>query len=150
LEEQQLQVVSYLPVNAFLVKGSDESVERLALDADIAATAAAVARTTHPKAEGIDLVGKIDDGVRLEDRSLFWRNGPNLTVRHGRWKLIVYRVGGIERVQLFDLSADPDECDDLASDPGNATRIAALRVRLKTWQEETGDRWFGPVRSMIS
>ena len=36
LEEQQLQVVSYLPVNAFLVKGSDESLERLALDADIA------------------------------------------------------------------------------------------------------------------
>jgi arylsulfatase A-like enzyme len=71
-------------------------------------------------------------------------------ISDGRWKLIVYRVGGIERVQLFDLSADPDECDDLASDPGNATRIAALRVRLKTWQEETGDRWFGPVRSMIS
>ena len=36
LEEQRLQIVSYLPVNAFLVKGSDESVERLALDADIA------------------------------------------------------------------------------------------------------------------
>lgn len=36
LEEQRLQVVSYLPVNAFLVQGSDESIERLALDADIA------------------------------------------------------------------------------------------------------------------
>ena len=36
LEEQHLHVVSYLPVNAFLVKGSDDSVERLALDADIA------------------------------------------------------------------------------------------------------------------
>jgi arylsulfatase A-like enzyme len=71
-------------------------------------------------------------------------------ISDGRWKLIVYRVGGIERVQLFDLSTDPDECDDLASDPGNAARIAALRVRLKKWQEETGDRWFGTVHSMIS
>ena len=71
-------------------------------------------------------------------------------ISDGRWKLIVYRVGGIERVQLFDLSTDPDECDDLASDPGNAARIAALRVRLKTWQDETGDRWFGTVHSMIS
>lgn len=71
-------------------------------------------------------------------------------ISDGRWKLIVYRVGGIERVQLFDLSTDPDECYDLANDPGSATRIAALRVRLKTWQKETGDRWFGTVQSMIT
>ena len=65
----------------------------------------------------------------------------------GRWKLIVYRVGGNERVQLFDLATDPDECHDLAGEPGSATCIAALRARLQAWQSEAGDRWFGSVQS---
>ena len=66
-------------------------------------------------------------------------------VTHGRWKLIVYRVDGAERVQLFDLATDPDECRDLAGDGGHAWRIAGLRAKLHAWQAETGDRWFGNV-----
>jgi len=62
-------------------------------------------------------------------------------VTDGRWKLVVYRVGRTERVQLFDLAEDPDECVDLASDPTHAARIEKLRVRLRDWQSETGDRW---------
>ena len=68
-------------------------------------------------------------------------------VTDGRWKLIVYRVGGAERVQLFDLISDPDECRDLAGDLCHAARIAALRARLEAWQVENGDRWFKPTVS---
>lgn len=125
---------------------------------DIAATAAAVARTTHPKAEGIDLVGKIDDGVRLEDRSLFWRNGPNLTVRHGRWKLIVVnkaaapagagdelgrslRADGLpaevsplgQWVLLYDLEKDPGEKNDVAA--RHPEVVQDLRRRWAAWNE---------------
>ena len=62
MEEQQLHVVSYLPVNAFLVKGSDESVERLALDADIASVS-----PWHPafKLEP-ELLTQVIDGRPLE------------------------------------------------------------------------------------
>lgn len=67
-------------------------------------------------------------------------------VTDGRWKLIVYRVGGVERVQLFDWATDPDECRDLAAEPSRAARIAGLRARLQSWQAATGDRWFGPVQ----
>ena len=62
LEEQHLKVVSYLPVNAFLVEGSDASVERLALDADIASVS-----PWHPafKLEP-DLLVRAVDGRPLE------------------------------------------------------------------------------------
>lgn len=62
-------------------------------------------------------------------------------VTDGRWKLIVYRVNGLERNQLFDLQQDPDECHDLAMNPVHRPRIAALRARLRAWQETNGDRW---------
>ncbi|MSU73431.1 MAG: sulfatase [Opitutus sp.] len=64
-------------------------------------------------------------------------------VTDGRWKLIVYRVGDAERVQLFDLATDPDECRDLVGDSQQAARIADLRARLEAWQSANGDRWFG-------
>jgi arylsulfatase A-like enzyme len=64
-------------------------------------------------------------------------------VTDGRWKLIVYRVQGAERLQLFDLATDPDECHDRAAEAGQAGRILALRARLERWQAEQGDRWFG-------
>ena len=74
-----------------------------------------------------------------------YRDGQRM-VTDGRWKLIVYRVGGVERVQLFDLATDPDECRDLAGEPGREARMADLRARLCAWQAEAGDRWFGPVQ----
>jgi arylsulfatase A-like enzyme len=66
-------------------------------------------------------------------------------VTDGRWKLIVYRVHDTERVQLFDLATDSDECRDLANDPLHPTRREALRARLASWQQASGDRWFRPV-----
>ena len=71
-------------------------------------------------------------------------------VTDGRWKLIVYRVDGAERVQLFDLATDPDECCDLTGEGGHAWRIAGLRAKLQTWQVEAGDRWFEPVQSITT
>lgn len=64
-------------------------------------------------------------------------------VTDGRWKLIVYRVGGAERLQLFDLEHDPHEQRDRAGAPDAATRrtIKRLTARLGHWQACTGDRW---------
>jgi arylsulfatase A-like enzyme len=71
-------------------------------------------------------------------------------ISDGRWKLIVYRVGGGERVQLFDLVGDPDECQDLAAEPSQATRVVELRAQLQAWQVATGDRWFGEIESVTA
>jgi arylsulfatase A-like enzyme len=62
-------------------------------------------------------------------------------VSDGRWKLVVYRVRGSERVQLFDLQEDPDECVDLAANPAHAPRMEELWVKLRAWQVDAGDRW---------
>jgi len=62
-------------------------------------------------------------------------------VTDGRWKLIVYRVAGHERLQLFDLEDDPLECHDRSAEPEHESRIAGLRATLAAWQTEAGDRW---------
>lgn len=58
-------------------------------------------------------------------------------VRVGPWKLIRYPQ--INRTQLFNLDDDPAESHDLAADPGQAERIAAMLARLRAWQAEQGD-----------
>lgn len=43
--------------------------------------------------------------------------------------------------ELFDLTKDPHEMKNLASDPAQASVLAALRQRLRTWQRDTNDPW---------
>lgn len=62
-------------------------------------------------------------------------------VTDGVWKLIVYRVGDRQRVQLFDLVKDPDELHDRSQEPAQAGRLRTLHAQLSAWQTATGDRW---------
>ena len=49
----------------------------------------------------------------------------------GSWKLVLQRRGGVYRVvRLADLTADPGETIDLATDPALATRVGAMRDRF--------------------
>jgi arylsulfatase A-like enzyme len=50
--------------------------------------------------------------------------------------------------ELYDLSADPHELKNLASDPGHASRLGTLRAELEAWMTEQGDarRTFGEPR----
>ncbi len=45
------------------------------------------------------------------------------------------------RFELYDLSTDPDEVQNLADDPQHAQRIAELKDKLKAWQKQTRDPW---------
>ena len=42
--------------------------------------------------------------------------------------------------ELYDLNADPYEIRNLAADPAHAETLKAMRDRLDTWMEETGDQ----------
>ena len=42
--------------------------------------------------------------------------------------------------ELYDLKSDPHELRNLAGEPKYAQKLAELRSRLTTWEEETGDR----------
>ena len=58
-------------------------------------------------------------------------------IRTDRWKLIHYPKIG--RFQLFDLSADPHEVNDLAANSDHAAVVADLRAKLEAWQKDAGD-----------
>ncbi|GBL24679.1 choline-sulfatase [Opitutia bacterium] len=55
----------------------------------------------------------------------------------GRWKLI--RYPHVDRTQLFDLQADPDETKDLAAQPEHAERIKTMLAKLGTEMKADGD-----------
>ncbi len=58
-------------------------------------------------------------------------------VRGGQWKLIWYPK--VERFQLFDLSADPDELKDLSGSADHAARMKDMRALLAREQKTWGD-----------
>ncbi len=64
--------------------------------------------------------------------NLFWRNGTNLAVRHGRWKYVNLNRGRHEL--LYDVATDVAEEHDLAgSNPG---MLAELKALLADWESE--------------
>jgi hypothetical protein len=58
-------------------------------------------------------------------------------IREGDWKVAWYPK--IDRWQLFNVTADPDELDDRIAEPAQAERIADLRGKLSAWLKEHGD-----------
>lgn len=58
-------------------------------------------------------------------------------VRDDRWKLIRYPQ--VDRTQLFDLKADPDETTDLGARPEYADTVAELLTLLAAEQKRSGD-----------
>ncbi|MBM3787750.1 MAG: N-acetylgalactosamine-4-sulfatase, partial [Acidobacteria bacterium] len=79
----------------------------------------AAGRTVPSDLDGIDL------GSSRADRTLFWRYGPNLALRKGKWKIVKQRT---DSFALFDLDADPGETRDLAA--ALPARLADLRNEL--------------------
>lgn len=60
-------------------------------------------------------------------------------VRDKRWKLIEYVVGDQHHTQLFDLSTDPDELNNLAAKESSAEVLDRLRGQLRHLAKNFGD-----------
>ena len=58
-------------------------------------------------------------------------------ITDGRWKLIRYPL--INKTQLFDLSNDPHELNDLAAAPEHAERVRLMMDRLADLQHRAND-----------
>ncbi|MFQ5808063.1 MAG: sulfatase-like hydrolase/transferase [Armatimonadota bacterium] len=76
---------------------------------------------------------------KLRDSVYGAYKGIHRMVRDDRHKLIEYSVKGTRTTQLFDLSADPWEINNLADDPEHAAHVARLREELGKWQKAEDD-----------
>jgi arylsulfatase A-like enzyme len=110
---------------------------------DFFPTLLALAGATAQPAEDIDGVSLLPllTGGTIAPRPLFWHyphygnqgGEPSSIIRRGDWKLIHYWENG--RHELYDLSVDPGELNDLAT--RESERTAQLWSDLKTWLDQT-------------
>jgi arylsulfatase A-like enzyme len=107
---------------------------------DLFPTLCAFAGIETPKAcEGASLVPVVrGEKTTVRDALFAAYKDVQRMVRDGRWKLIWYPKVG--RFQLFDLSADPDEINDLSAKPEQSGRLAAMKRLLAGQQQKWGDR----------
>lgn len=113
--------------------------DALAYLMDIFPTLCDLTDTPVPQVDGISLKQVMrGQGAVARDRLGCAYRDVQRSIRDERWKLIRYPQ--INRTQLFDLQADPEEIHDLAADPEQAKRVEQLMVKLAEWQQSVGDK----------
>lgn len=137
---------------------ADKVSEAMCYLFDVMPTLGALCGVKAPAAsEGIDFQGALRDPSQAARKEIvLGYRGVQRALRDDRWKLI--RYPHIDRTQLFDLQADPDEKTDLAAKPEHAARIAAMMAQLEKEAAAFGDKaplkvanprpaeWLPPVR----
>jgi uncharacterized sulfatase len=71
--------------------------------------------------------------VRPPDRPGPRKNLPDLAMREGQWKLLVFRDG--TRAELYDIDADQDEKNNLAK--ANPDLVKKMTSELIAWDKQT-------------
>jgi len=91
-----------------------------------------------PTSEGREFTALFADPAAAHRRQLlFGYRSVQRALSDGRWKVIRYPQ--VDRTQLFDLQADPEETNDLAAAPEHAARLADLMGRLAEEQAAVAD-----------
>ena len=107
--------------------------------------------TVPESVEGMSLVGSMaDESDRVRDTLLYAYKGLHRSAKRGDHKLIEYSVEGMRTAQLFDLSVDPWEMENLIDDPERTDVIEMLRKEMRRWQTELDDStdfWDSDVQS---
>lgn len=108
---------------------------------DISATAAAAAEAKlggDKPIDGVNLLPYVTGETKgAPHENLYWRFGPQWAIRHGNYKLSKF---GADEPQLFDLSADIGEKNDLAREKPEV--VAELTKAFSAWNGQLEEpRW---------
>ncbi len=98
-----------------------------------------VGETATTASEGSEFTATFSDSDRAARTNLvFAYRNVQRAVRDDRWKLIRYPQ--VDKTQLFDLKADPDEVTDLAGKPEHAAKVKELLTLMEAEQKRYGDK----------
>ncbi|GAI63313.1 unnamed protein product, partial [marine sediment metagenome] len=92
------------------------------------------AKPTGNNIDGISIKNLLVAEEELPERDLFWSYGNKKAIRSGDWKLVSNIVKGKETIELFNLSDDISEKNDLAAQESEL--VQQLRQKLENWQKE--------------
>lgn len=92
------------------------------------------AKPSGDKIDGISIKNLLLNGNPLPERDLFWSYGKKHAIRSNNWKLVSRYVNGKQTTELFNLSNDISEKNDLAKQ--NPEIVSELQQKLNTWQKE--------------
>ena len=91
------------------------------------------------------MIANLDHEKTYPDASDLWGSPSWQHIRKTGEKMMGQRsVAAYQhrpKEELFDLTSDPNELKNLASDSAHAETLADLRQRLRAWQTETNDPW---------
>jgi arylsulfatase A-like enzyme len=106
---------------------------------DVLPTLGKLCGVAGPKtSDGVDFSASLlNPATPARSSMVFAYRQVQRAVCDGRWKLIRYPQ--VDRTQLFDLQDDPEEVNNLAEKPEQASRVAELTTLLAKELEKSGD-----------
>lgn len=110
---------------------SGKRTDRLCYLIDIYPTLCEILGQPKPlSVDGVSLLPVIKNDKPVRDHLCYSYKDSQRAVSDGEWKLIEYNVKGVRTTQLFNLKADPMECNNLGADKRYAATIKKLRKLL--------------------
>jgi arylsulfatase A-like enzyme len=92
-----------------------------------------------PESNGVEFTATLKDPSHAARPNLvFAYKGVQRAVRDDRWKVIRYPQ--VDKTQLFDLKADPEEATDLAAKPEHTAKLKEMLGLLETELKAAGDK----------
>jgi arylsulfatase A-like enzyme len=112
------------------------------MSTDIYATFAAAAGIQLPNdriIDGVNLIAHLNkETPSVAHKALFWRSGYNSAIRKGKWKLIVNKKDGVDR--LYNLLQDKSEKFNVIDE--HPAIVAELRQDLENWSKTLNEpKW---------
>ena len=84
--------------------------------------------------DGISIKNHLLSDESLPKRDLFWSFGDKNAIRSSNWKLVTLKTASDETIELFNLSTDISEKNNVAQNHPKIVR--RLGRKLKNWQRE--------------